>query len=62
MPSDSLLTFSLLKSFLTSWTFVYFLAFIQPTTVLVFEVEKKGDERDGTWLAAPAHPLRVTAP
>ena len=31
-------------------------------SVLVFEVDKKGDERDGTWLAVPAHPLRVTAP
>ena len=38
-----------------------FLAFTQPTIELVFEAEKKGDERDGTWLTTPAHPPRVAA-
>jgi len=37
------------------------LAFTQPTIELVFEDEKKGDERDGTWLTTAAYPPRVTA-
>ena len=47
---------------LPSWIFIYFLAFTQPTIELVFEVEKKGDERDSIWLTTPAHPPRVISP